>query len=110
MVDAAKTILGMQGHRLANDIADAYWAGYFGKRFYKFFILKNLKEEDLGKYEREVFCGKHTFTKGIKTGFTEYVGYIYRENEMFFDFKKIKRRLEDAKEKRDLGKEEDSGT
>ena len=102
MVDAAKTILNMQGQRLANDIADAFWAGYFGKRFYKFFVLKTLKEEDLKEYERNVFCGKHTFTKGMKKGFTEYTGYIYRENEMFFDFEKIKRRLTDAKEKREM--------
>jgi Holliday junction resolvasome RuvABC endonuclease subunit len=102
MVDAAKTILNLQGKVLANDIADAYWAGYFGKRFYKHFILKTLKEENLKEYERNVFCGKHTFTRGMKKGFTEYTGYIYRENEMFYDFEKIKRRLINAEEKREV--------
>lgn len=106
MVDAAKTVLGLHGQRLANDIADAFWAGYFGKRFYNFFVLKTLKEENLKEYERGVFCGKHTFTRGVKKGFTEYTGYIYRENEMFFDFEKIKRRLSDAEEKREVGSEE----
>jgi Holliday junction resolvasome RuvABC endonuclease subunit len=103
MIDAAKEFLNIFGKKLANDIADAFWAGYFGKRFYKLFVLKTLKEEDLKKYEREVFCGKHTFTRGIKKGFTEYTGYIYRENQMFFDFEKIKRRQADAKEKREMG-------
>jgi len=106
MVNAAKDALNIHGKTLSNDIADAFWAGYYGKRFYKFFVLKNLKEEDLGKYEQEVFAGKHTFSKGMKKGFTEYTGYIYRENEMFFDFVKIKRRLQDAKEKREMGSEE----
>jgi Holliday junction resolvasome RuvABC endonuclease subunit len=99
MIDAAKTKLNMHGQKLAEDVADAYWAGYFGKRFYKFFILKTLKEEDLGSYEREVFCGKHEYTRGAKKGSIDYNGYIYRENEMFYDFEKVKRRLEDAKEK-----------
>ena len=35
MIDRAKTALNLQGHRLAEDVADAYWAGIFGKRFYK---------------------------------------------------------------------------
>lgn len=109
MVDAAKTFLGIHGRRLSNDIADAFWAGYYGKRFYKYFILKTLKEEDLGDYEKEVFCGKHTFSKGIKKGMVEYSGYIYRENEMFFDFVKIKERLKNAEEKRKMGIEEGSG-
>ena len=99
MIDAAKTILNMHGTKLAEDIADAYWAGYFGRRFYQFFVLKNLKEADLGTYEREVFCGKHEYTKGAKKGSVDYTGYIYRENEMFYDFKKVKERLSNAKEK-----------
>jgi Holliday junction resolvasome RuvABC endonuclease subunit len=99
MIDTAKTALNMHGTKLAEDIADAFWAGYFGKRFYRFFVLKNLKEAELKPYEREVFCGKHEYTKGVRKGSVEYTGYIYRENEMFFDFKKIKERLSDAKEK-----------
>ncbi len=94
MIDAAKTKLNMHGQKLAEDIADAYWAGYFGKKFYKLVIDKTLKETDLNKYEREVFCGKKTITRGARKGATDYTGYIYRENEMYYDFKKIKERLE----------------
>jgi Holliday junction resolvasome RuvABC endonuclease subunit len=92
MIDKAKTALGLQGHRLAEDVADAYWAGVFGKRFYLWHIEKSLKDADLGTYERETFCGKHLFVRGPKKGATEYSGIMYRENELFFDFKAIKRR------------------
>jgi Holliday junction resolvasome RuvABC endonuclease subunit len=93
MIDAAKTALNMHGQKLAEDVADAYWAGYFGKKFYKIYISKTLKEGDLKEYERGVFCGKKTITRGARKGAVDYTGYIYRENEMFFDFEKIKRRL-----------------
>lgn len=92
MVDGAKKALGLQGKRLAEDVADAYWAGVFGKRYYLWHVEKSLPEEQLGVYERETFCGKHTYTRGPKTGLTEYKGIVYRENELFFDFKAIKRR------------------
>jgi Holliday junction resolvasome RuvABC endonuclease subunit len=97
MIDAAKTALNMHGQKLAEDIADAYWAGYFGKKFYKLVIDKTLKETELSKYEWQVFCGKKTITRGARKGSTDYIGYIYRENEMFFDFELIKKRLEDSK-------------
>lgn len=90
MIDQAKTVLGLHGHRLAEDVADAYWAGYFGKKFYKRFIENTLTDEDLSEYELSVFSGTHTFTRGEKKGITEYSGIIYRENECFYDFKKIK--------------------
>lgn len=93
MVHKAKEMLGLQGKRLSNDVADAFWAGYYGKRFYKFFIEKSLKEIDLGEYERQAFCGTHTFTRGKKAGVTDYDGIVYRENELYFDFKAIKRRV-----------------
>jgi Holliday junction resolvasome RuvABC endonuclease subunit len=94
MIDKAKTALGLQGKRLAEDVADAYWAGVFGKRFYQWHVEKTLKDGDLGEYERQTFCGKHTFVRGDKKGATEYNGIVYRENEMFFDFKAIKRRAQ----------------
>lgn len=92
MIDKAKTALNLQGQRLAEDVADAYWAGVFGKRFYKWHVEKTIKNDDLGEYERETFCGKHTFVRGAKKGSTDYNGIVYRENELFFDFKAIKRR------------------
>ena len=38
MIDRAKTNLNLHGQRLSEDVADAYWAGIFGKRFYKWFF------------------------------------------------------------------------
>jgi len=110
MIDKAKTELNLQGHHLAEDAADAFWAGTFGKRFYKWHFLKSLSSEDLGDYEKHIFEGKHTYVRGPKKGSTDYTGIIYRENELFFDFEKIKRSLnnhgvqeshkEDSKKKR----------
>lgn len=99
MKDAAKTALNLHGHRLAEDVADAFWAGYFGKRFFRYFIEKSLKETDLKPYEKKAFCGKHVFKRGAKKGNTEYQGIKYRENELFFDFKKIKERMVKAHQK-----------
>jgi len=92
MIDRAKTVLGLHGTVLAEDVADAYWAGIFGKRFYNWHLRKILKDKDLGEYELGSFKGSHTFVKGVRKGDTEYSGIIYRENELFFDFKEIKRR------------------
>jgi Holliday junction resolvasome RuvABC endonuclease subunit len=99
MIHKAKDMLGLHGHRLAEDVADAYWAGYFGKRFYKWHFEKSIKDEDLEEYERNVFCGTHTLTRGNRKGVTDYTGIVYRENELFYDFKAIKRRQNDAKTK-----------
>lgn len=96
MIDAAKTALSMHGQRFPEDAADAFWAGWFGRRFYRYFIEKSLQEKDLGTYERKTFCGKHTYTKGKKKGATTYQGIAYRENELYFDFEAIKRRLINA--------------
>lgn len=93
MIDKAKTELGLQGKRLAEDVADAYWAGTFGKKFYLRYIEEKIKDEDLTKYELDTFAGKHTYTRGMKKGITDYTGVIYRENELFFNFKEIKRRM-----------------
>ena len=104
MIDRAKTALNLQGHRLAEDVADAYWAGIFGKRFYKWYVDKSLADKDLGAYESHVFCGKKTYVRGEKKGSTDYTGIAYRENELFFDFEKIKRRKENGLPKK--GQEE----
>ena len=94
MIHAAKTALGLQGKKLAEDVADAYWAGVFGRRYYRWQIEKSLPTNELGEYEKHVFCGKHEYTKGEKSGSTDLTGIVYRENELFFDFKAIKRRSE----------------
>jgi Holliday junction resolvasome RuvABC endonuclease subunit len=96
MIDRAKTSLNLQGKILSEDVADAYWAGIFGKRYYNWHIRKVLKDEDLGKYELHSFKGSHTFVKGTRKGDTDFSGIIYRENELFFDFKEIKRRAVNA--------------
>jgi hypothetical protein len=51
-----------------------------------------LKDSDLTEAETHTFCGKHTFTRGIKKGITEYTGLIYKENDQFFDYSKQKRK------------------
>jgi len=109
MIDKAKTALGLQGQRLAEDVADAYWAGVFGKRFFRWHIEKSLKNEELGEYERETFCGKHLYVRGPKKGATEYSGIIYRENELFFDFKSIKRRTDSGLPKEEQKAEGQAG-
>jgi len=102
MIHKAKSLLGLHGKKLAEDVADAFWAGHFGKRFFKFYEEKSLKENDLEPYERSVYIGKHTYTRGAKKGLVDLTGIIYRENEMFFDFSAIKRRqLNAEKEKAD---------
>jgi Holliday junction resolvasome RuvABC endonuclease subunit len=103
MIHQAKTVLNLHGHQLAEDVADAYWAGHFGKRYYKWHIEKSLSEDSLEDYERGLFCGRHTFTRGPQKGVTEYKGIVYRENELFFDFEEIKRRISDAANKKEDG-------
>jgi Holliday junction resolvasome RuvABC endonuclease subunit len=92
MIHKAKDMLGLHGHRLAEDVADAYWAGYFGKRYYRWHFAKTLTDADLGEYERGAYSGTHTYTRGKKKGVTDYTGIVYRENELFYDFSAIKRR------------------
>jgi len=88
MIHQAKTELGMQGQRLSEHVADAYFAGKVGRRYFQWNFLKRLSDMDLGENERDLFCGKHTFVKGVKTGLTEYKGIVYRENDQFFDYSK----------------------
>lgn len=108
MIDKAKTVLGLQGHRLAEDVADAYWAGVFGKKYYHRYITEKIKDEDLSEYELKVFAGKHTYTRGEKKGVTDYTGIIYRENEVFFDFEKLKKRGLDAAGNKETNSSEES--
>lgn len=84
----AKQELGLIGKRFSEHIADAYFVGKIGIRFYQWYLLKKLADIDLTEMEQKLFCGKHTFTRGDKKGITEYTGIIYRENEQFFDYRK----------------------
>jgi len=108
MIHKAKTFLDLHGQRLAEDVADAFWAGHFGKRFYKYYIEKVLSEKDLDAYEREKFCGKHVYKRGVKKGLVDLTGIIYRENELFYDFAAIKRRAKDADAREKSKRKKDS--
>jgi len=88
MTHQAKKELGMIGKRFSEHVADAYFAGKIGLKFYQWYFQHKFKDEDLSEHERTIFCGKYTFVKGEKKGLTEYTGIIYRENERFFDYRK----------------------
>lgn len=92
MVHQAKKELGLEGKRFSEHVADAYFAGKIGRTFYQWHFMKKLKDKDLNPDEEKLFCGKHTFTRGMKKGLTEYTGLIYRENDQFFDYSKHKKR------------------
>jgi hypothetical protein len=87
----AKKELGLMGKRLSEHIADAYFVGKIGLKFYQWYFMRKFKDSDLTEYENKLFCGKHTFKRGLKKGLTEYTGLIYRENDQFFDYRKQKR-------------------
>lgn len=106
----AKKELGMEGRRFSEHVADAYFIGKLGLRFYQWHFMKTLTDSDLTEYEHHLFCGKHTFTKGIKKGLTEYTGIIYRENELFWDYsKQVRNSQVIAKEVTDGGEDFDPG-
>ena len=84
----AKTELDRHGRRFSEHVADAYHLGKIGHRFYNWYVLKTLKDSYLTPKELDLFCGKHTYVKGVKKGITDYYGTIYRENEQFYDFSK----------------------
>lgn len=87
MVHQAKTELNKHGKRFSEHCSDAYFAGKVGLRFYKWYILKELTDEDLTNEERDLFCGKHKYKRGPKKGITEYKGIIYKEWDQFFNYK-----------------------
>lgn len=92
MVHAAKTELSKHGKRFSEHVSDAYFAGKIGCRFYKWFFLKKLKDEDLTSEEHHTFCGKHTYVRGVKKGLTDYTGIIYKLNDQFYDYSKISKK------------------
>lgn len=87
----AKKELGIMGQRFSEHVADAYFVGKIGLKFYQWYFMRKYKDSDLTEYEHKLFCGKHTFKRGAKKGLTEYTGIIYRENDQFFDYRKQKR-------------------
>jgi len=91
MTFQAKKELGKQGRRFSEHVADAYFVGKLGLRYYQWLFEKKFTDDDLTPKEHDMFCGKHTFVKGVKKGLTEYTGIIYRENEQFFDYRRHSR-------------------
>jgi len=94
MVHQAKTELDKHGKQFSEHVSDAYFAAKLGSRFYRWNMLKELKDTDLSEDEQRLFCGKHTYVKGSKKGITEYTGIIYRENDQFFDYSKQARKTQ----------------
>jgi Holliday junction resolvasome RuvABC endonuclease subunit len=88
----AQVYYDLEGRNLTDDEADALHAGRLGKIFYNWHFQKTLKDSDLEPLILKAFKGKHTYTRGAKTGVTDYNGMIFRENELFFDFNMIAKR------------------
>lgn len=102
----AKKELGLVGRVFSEHVADAYFVGKIGLKFYQWYFMHKYKDSDLSEYEHRLFCGKHTFKRGNKKGLTEYTGIIYRENSQFFDYRKQKRDSKKIMEEiRDVGQE-----
>jgi len=91
MTHQAKKELDKEGKRFSEHVADAYFVGKIGLRFYNWYIKGKLRDEDLTPEEYKLFCEKHTFVRGLKKGMTEYKGIIYRKNDQYFDYRKNER-------------------
>lgn len=94
MIARAKELYGLMGKGLTDDEADAMHAARLGYLFYNWHFEKKVTDEELDPLIYHAFKGKRIFQRGAKKGLEEYKGLIYRENELFFDFKKIKERQE----------------
>lgn len=103
MIFDAQGYYNLEGITLTDDEADALHAGRLGKFFYNWHFEKKLTDKDLEPKMLKAFKGKHTFTRGVKKGLSEYDGMIFRENELFFDFKKIAYRQQARIEKANKG-------
>lgn len=110
MTHQAKVELDRMGHRFSEHVADAYFVGKIGLKFYQWYFLKKLTDDQLSEKERKLFCGKHTFTRGKKKGITEFTGIIYRENSQFFDYRKHERNTKKITEEIQNAKEESFNT
>jgi Holliday junction resolvasome RuvABC endonuclease subunit len=102
----AKKELDRMGRRFSEHVADAYFVGKLGLKFYQWYFMRKYTDDDLTERERKLFCGKHTFKRGNKKGLTEYTGIIYRENDQFFDYTKRERSSDIIAKEIKNGKEE----
>jgi hypothetical protein len=99
MTHAAKKELDLLNTRgFSEHESDAYFVGKIGLKYYQWLFLKKFSDNDLTEIEQHLFCGKHTYVKGIKKGITEYTGIIYRENERFYDYTKQTRTSQTIKQ------------
>lgn len=89
MIAAAQQAYGLVGTRVTDDEADAMHAARLGWLFYKWHFDKTITDEQLPTGVYEAFSGKKTLKKGIRKGIELLKGIIYRENELFFDFKRV---------------------
>lgn len=106
MTHKALKELNLLGKRFSEHAADAYFIGKIGLKYYQWLFMKKYTDDQLLEMERNIFCGKHTYVKGIKKGLTEYNGIIYRENERFYDYtKQLKTSQIISKEIQDGGQE-----
>jgi hypothetical protein len=110
MTHAAKKELGLMNRRFSEHEADAYFIGKIGLKYYQWLFLKKFSDQDLTEIEQHLFCGKHTFVKGIKKGITEYTGIIYKENERFYDYTKQTRTPQILKWETQNGLQKTAGT
>ena len=92
MVADAKQKYGLLGKPLTDDEADALHAGRLGWLFYNWHFKKSIASEDLHPLVWKAFDGRKVYKKGIRKGIEIRTGLIYRENELFFDFKRVKER------------------
>ena len=95
MVAEVKRRYHLQGKIVPDDEADAMQAGHLGKLFYNWHFAKKLADKDLPPRILDAYAGKHVYVRGAKKGTADYYGLIYRENELFFDFKRIAERKEE---------------
>lgn len=95
VVHQAKSELDMHAKVLSEHVADAYFAAKIGRRFHQWHFQKILKDNDLTPEEWKMFCGRHTFKRGIKKGTTEYTGIIYKENDQFYNYARKWKRTRD---------------
>lgn len=88
MIVACKRQLKLRQNPV-DDAADAFWAAFLGKEYWKT-VHGGREQEALRPDIREAFFGKKTFKRGVKAGVTLHEGMVYRINEFHFDFAKLK--------------------
>lgn len=92
MIMAAQQRYSLMGKKVTDDEADAMHAARLGWLFYNWHFKKSITDKDLAPEVLEAFAGKHSFKRGVRKGLEVRTGIIYRENELFFNFKRIAER------------------